>query len=111
MSVQVVGGVAPQWSDYVGDEVPIHASEPWLGATTHRLTPNRLTFLGAHDGRNGGLHGAVVEDPAADEMINLYRTLLAEPKVWKFPPASVAVRAGLRTQVPPAEDWLPHLAV
>jgi hypothetical protein len=111
MSVQVVGGVPPQWSDHVGDDVPIHASEPWLGATSHRLTRNRLTFLGTQEGRGGGLHATVVEDPAADEMINLYRTLLAEPKVWKFPPASVAPRADLRTQVPPAADWLPHLAV
>ncbi|HEY1914928.1 MAG TPA: GNAT family N-acetyltransferase [Streptosporangiaceae bacterium] len=111
MSVQVVTGVAPQWADHVGDDVPIHASAPWIGATSHRLTRRRLTFLAEHGGQRGGLMAAVVENPAADEMINLYGTLLADPKVWKFPESSVAARARLRGQVPPAADWVPHLAV
>lgn len=111
MSAQVLNGVAPQWPDHVGDDVPIHAGAPWINATSHRLTRQRLTFLAASGGRHGGLQAAVVDDPAADEMINLYRMLLAEPKVWKFPADSVAARGGLRTQVAPVQAWLPHLAV
>ena len=75
MSAQVLSGVASQWRDHVGDDVPIHAAGPWINATSHRLTRNRLTFLATENGQNGGLQAAVVEDPAADEMINLYRTL------------------------------------
>jgi len=111
MAVQVLNGVAPQWSDHVGDNVPVHAGEPWINATSHRLTRRRLTFLVTENGQNGGLQAAVVDDPAADEMINLYRMLLAEPKVWKFPAASVEARGDLRARVAPIEDWLPHLAV
>jgi hypothetical protein len=111
MAVQVLNGVAPQWSDHVGDDVPIHAGAPWIKATSHRLTRTRLTFLATEDGQNGGLQAAVVDDPATDEMINLYRMLLAEPKVFKFPAASVAARGGLRTQVAPIEGWLPNLVV
>lgn len=111
MSVRVLNGVAPQWADHVGDDVPIHAGAPWINATSHRLTRNRMTILAAEGGRNGGLHAAVVEDPQADEMIGLYRMLLAEPKVFKFPATSVAPRSGLRTQVAPAENWVPQLAV
>ncbi len=111
MALQVLDGVAPQWRDHVGDDVPIHAGAPWVNATAHRLTRNRLTFLATKDGQNGGVQAAVVEDQAADEMINLYRMLLAEPKVWKFPATSIAARDGLRASVPPVQDWLPHLAV
>jgi hypothetical protein len=111
MSVQVLSGVASQWRDHVGDDVPIHAAGPWINATSHRLTRNRLTFLATENGQNGGLQAAVVEDPAADEMINLYRMLLAEPKVWKFPAASVAARAALRERAAPVQDWLPQLVV
>ena len=111
MAWQVLDGIAPQWRDQVGDDVPIHAGAPWINATSHRLTRRRLTFLATEAGQNGGLQAAVVDDQAADEMINLYRMLLAEPKVWKFPAASVAARAGLRDQVAPAEDWLPQLSV
>lgn len=111
MAVQVLTGVAPQWSDHVGADVPIHAGASWINATAHRLTRNRLTFLAAEDGQNGGLQAAVVEDPAADEMINLYRMLLTEPKVFKFPADSVAARGGLRTQAAPIESWLPNLVV
>jgi len=111
MAWQVLDGIAPQWRDQVGDDVPVHAAAPWIAATSHRLTPRRLTFLATEAGQNGGLQAAVVDDQAADEMINLYRMLLAEPKVWKFPAASVAARAGLRDQVAPAEDWLPQLSV
>ncbi|HVB44925.1 MAG TPA: GNAT family N-acetyltransferase [Streptosporangiaceae bacterium] len=111
MAVQVLNGVAAHWPDHVGDDVPIHAGRSWVNATSHRLTRTRLTFLATEDGQNGGLQAAVVDDPAADEMINLYRTLLAEPKVFKFPAASAAARGGLRAQVAPIEDWLPHLAV
>jgi len=111
MAVQVVSGVAAQWRDCVGDDVPIHASAPWVDATSHRLTRTRLTFLAGGGGRGGGLQAAVVDDPATDEMLNLYRLLLAEPKVWKFPPASVAARGELRAQVGPADAWLPHLTV
>jgi uncharacterized protein len=111
MAVQVRTGVASQWRDHVGDDVPIHAGAPWLQATSHRLTRQRLTFLATQDGQSGGLQAAVVDDPAADEMINLYKTLLAEPKVWKFPRASVSARGGLRARVAPVESWLPHLVV
>lgn len=111
MSVQVLNGVAPQWADHVGNDVPIHAGAPWISATSHRLTRDRMTILATEDGRNGGLHAAVVEDAQADEMIGLYRMLLAEPKVFKFPAASVAARSGLRTQAPPAASWVPNLAV
>jgi uncharacterized protein len=110
-SVQVVPGVAPHWPDHVGDEVPVHAGAPWIKASSHRLPATRLTFLATEDGRGGGLLAGVVEDPAANEMINLYRMMLAEPKVWKFPADSVAARGGLRARVAPAEDWVPHLAV
>jgi predicted N-acyltransferase len=111
MSVQVLNGVAPQWADHVGDDVPIHAGGPWINATSHRLTRDRMTILAAEEGRNGGVHAAVVEDPQADEMIGLYRMFLAEPKVFKFPAASVAARGGLRGQVPPAQSWVPNLTV
>ncbi|HSZ29647.1 MAG TPA: hypothetical protein VK784_07810, partial [Pseudonocardiaceae bacterium] len=74
----------------MGDDVPIHAGAPWINATSHRLTRDRMTILAAEDGRNGGLHAAVVEDPRASEMVGLYQMLLAEPKVFKFPAASVA---------------------
>jgi hypothetical protein len=111
MSVEVVTGVAAQWADHVGDDVPVHASRPWIAATSHRLTRHRLTFLAEAGGQRGGMMGAVVQDPAADEMINLYGTLLADPKMWKFPADNLAARAGLRAQLPPAADWLPHLAV
>jgi predicted N-acyltransferase len=111
MSVQVLDGVAPQWAEHVGDDVPIHAGAPWINATSHRLTRARMTVLATEDGRNAGLHAAVVEDPQADEMIGLYRMFLAEPKVFKFPAASVAARCGLRAQVPPAESWVPNLTV
>jgi hypothetical protein len=47
-----------------------------VNATSHRLTRNRLTFLGTEAGQAGGLMAAVVEDPAADEFINLHRILL-----------------------------------
>jgi uncharacterized protein len=110
MSLDVVTGVAAQWADHVGDDVPIHASRPWVAATAHRL-PHRLTFLGAAAGQRGGLMGVMIEDPAADEMINLYGTLLADPKMWKFPAANLAGRPGLRAQLPPAADWVPHVTV
>jgi len=109
MSVQVLNGVAPQWADHVGDDVPILAAAPWINATSHRLTRDRMTILATEDGRNGGLHAAVVEDPRASEMVGLYQMLLAEPKVFKFPAASVAARSALRTKVPPAQSWVPNL--
>jgi len=111
MSVQVLNGVAPQWANHVGDDVPILAGAPWINATSHRLTRQRMTILATSDGRNGGLHAAVVEDPQASEMVGLYRMLLAEPKVFKFPAASVAARSALRAQVPPAGSWVPNLIV
>lgn len=111
MSVQVHDGVAPQWPDHVGDDVPLLASPPWLEATAKRLPGRRLTFLAAMDGQNGGLQATVIEDPATGEMFNLYRTLVADPKMWKFPEASLAPRAELRDQVAPPEAWLPHLDV
>jgi predicted N-acyltransferase len=110
MSVQVVTGVAAQWADHVGDDVPIHASRPWVGATAHRLG-HRLTFLGDAGGQRGGLMGVLVEAPAGDEMINLYGTLLTDPKMWKFPATNLEGRAGLRAQLPPPADWVPHLTV
>lgn len=111
MSTQVLDGLAAQWRDHVGDDVPILASAPWLNATLGRFPGRRLTFLTTGEGRGGGLQATVVDDPAASEMINLYRMLLADPKVWKFPATSLAPRCDLRAQVPPAENWLPHLAV
>jgi uncharacterized protein len=111
MSVQVLTGVAPQWADHVGDDVPLLAAAPWINATSHRLTRNRLTILAAEAGRNGGLQAAVVEDPQASEMVGLYQMLVADPKVFKFPAASVAARSALRTQVPAAESWVPNLTV
>jgi hypothetical protein len=111
MSVQVLDGVAPLWREHVGDDVPIHAGEPWVKATSHRLSSKRLTFLATEDGQNGGLQAAVIEDPAADEVINLYRMLLTEPKVFKFPADALAPRPGLRTPVAPIQDWLPNLVV
>ncbi|HEY7262812.1 MAG TPA: GNAT family N-acetyltransferase [Trebonia sp.] len=111
MSVRVLDGVAPQWPDHVGDDVPIHAGAPWINASSHRLPRTRLTFLASEAGANGGLLAGVVDDPAASEMINLYRMLLAEPVVWKFPLDSVAARDGLRAQVAPPEAWVPHLVV
>ncbi len=111
MSVQALDGVAAQWGDHVGDDVPILASAPWIDATLGRFIGRRLTFLATEEGRSGGLQATVVDDPAAGEMINLYRMLLADPKVWKFPAASVAARSGLRAQAPPVDCWLPHLAV
>ncbi|HEY3978797.1 MAG TPA: hypothetical protein VGM79_16095, partial [Streptosporangiaceae bacterium] len=45
MSLEVVTGVAARWADHVGDDVPVHASAPWVAATAHRLTRDRLTFL------------------------------------------------------------------
>lgn len=109
MSVQVLTGVAAQWADHVGDDVPLLAGAPWINATSHRLTRDRITFLATAAGRNGGLQAAVVEDPEASEMVGLYRMLLAEPKVFKFPAASVAARSALRAQVPPARSWVPNL--
>ncbi len=111
MSVRVLDGVAQSWREHVGDDVPILASAPWIDATLGRFIGKRLTFLATEEGRGGGLQATVVEDPAAGEMINLYRMLLADPKVWKFPAASLAARDGLRAQAPPVECWLPHLAV
>lgn len=111
MAVEVLTGVAPHWADHVGSDVPIHASEPWIAATSHRLTKTRLTFLAAQDGQSGGLQATVVDDPATDEMINLYRTLLADPLVWKFPAQALAPRGALRADLPPVADWLPHLVV
>ncbi len=115
MSVRVLNGVTEdvtqEWSEHVGYDVPILASGPWINATLNRLTSGRLTFLATEDGRGGGLQATVIDNPATGEMINLYRMLLADPKVWKFPAASVAARGGLRAQVPPVQDWLPHLAV
>src|SRR6202044_4105778 len=111
MSVQVLDGVAPLWRGHAGDDVPIHAGERWVKATSHRLSSKRLTFLATEDGQNGGLQAAVIEDPAADEVINLYRMLLTEPKVFKFPADALAPRPGLRTQVAPIQDWLPNLVV
>jgi hypothetical protein len=111
MSVQVLNGVASQWADHVGDDVPLLAGAPWINATSHRLTRDRTTILATVEGQNGGLQAAVVEDPAASEMVGLYRMLLAEPKIFKFPAASVAARSALRTQVPPAETWVPNLIV
>lgn len=32
MSAQVLDGVAAQWREHVGDDVPILASAPWIGA-------------------------------------------------------------------------------
>ena len=103
--------MAGQWREHVGDDVPVHASGPWIEATAHRLTRTRLTFLATSPAGRGGLQATVIDDPATDEMINLYRTLLADPKVWKFPPDSVAARGALRDRVAPVRDWLPHLAV
>ncbi|HET9893590.1 MAG TPA: GNAT family N-acetyltransferase [Streptosporangiaceae bacterium] len=111
MSVRVLDGVAPEWQKHVGDDVPVLASAPWIDATLERLTSRRLTLLATEDGQGGGLQATVVDSPAAGEMISLYRMLLADPKVWKFPGASVAARGDLRGRMPPAEDWLPHLAV
>lgn len=111
MPVQVLNGVAPQWPDHVGDDVPIHAGAPWVNASSHRLPRTRLTFLATEAGRSGGLLAGVVDDPAASEMINLYRMLLAEPVVWKFPQDSVAARDSLRAQLAPADAWVPHLVV
>lgn len=111
MAVQVLDGVAAQWADHVGDDVPILASRPWIAATLERLTSRRLTFLTEVDGRRGGLQAAVVDNPAAGEMVNLYRMLLADLRVWKFPEAALAVREGLRARTPPAGAWVPHLAV
>jgi predicted N-acyltransferase len=110
MSVQVLEGAAAQWQEYVGDDVPILASAPWIAATLGRFIGRRLTFLATEEGR-GGLQATVVDSTAAGEMVNLYQTLLADPKVWKFPADSVAARSDLRAQVPPAECWLPHIAV
>jgi hypothetical protein len=111
MSVLVLDGVAAQWREHVGDDVPIHAGEPWVNATSHRLSRRRLTFLATQDGQNGGVHAAVIEDPVADEVINLYRMMLVEPKVFKFPADSIAARAALRERAAPIEDWLPNLVV
>lgn len=111
MPVEIVSGASPRWADHVGDEVPIHASRPWTDSTSHRLTPRRLTFLADVDGQRGGLHAAVVEDPAADEMINVWKMLLADPKVFKFPPEAITPRAGLRERVAPPEAWVPNLIV
>jgi uncharacterized protein len=111
MSIQVRNGVAMQWTDYVGDDVPIHAGAPWINATSHRLTCSRLTFLATDEGQSGGLQAAVVSEPKTGETTNLYRVLLAEPKVFNFPTASVAARAELRMRTPPIGEWLPHLAV
>jgi hypothetical protein len=111
MPVEVVNGIASRWREHVGDDVPIHAGEPWITATSHRLSSNRLTFLASEDGHNGGLQAGVIEDPAADEMVNLHRMLLADPVVFKFPAEAVAARPVLRTQVGPAEDWMPGLVV
>ncbi len=111
MSVQVLEGVARQWADHVGDDVPILASGPWIDATLERLTSRRLTFLAEVDGRRGGLQATVVDNVATGEMVNLYRMLVADLKVWKFPAAAIAARPGLQARTPPAGDWLPHLAV
>ena len=111
MSVQVLDGVAARWRDHVGDDVPILASAPWLDATLGRFAGRRLTFLATEEGRGGGLQATVVDSAAAGEMINLYQTLLADPKVWKFPEESLAARGGLRAEAPPGECWLPHIAV
>jgi uncharacterized protein len=111
MPVEVLPGMAPQWRDHVGDDVPIHAGAPWLNASSHRLTRQMLTFLATENGRGGGLVATVVDDPATSEMINLYQMLLAEPKVWKFPADSVAARGALRARVAPAAGWLPHIVL
>lgn len=111
MSVQVLDGVAAQWQEYVGDDVPIHASAPWLGASSHRLPPVRFTFLTTEKGERGGVLGGVIDDPDANELLSLYGLLLADPKVWKFPAANLAARPGLRAQVAPPQEWLPHLVV
>lgn len=93
----------------MGEDVPLLAGAPWINATSHRLTRDRMTVLATVAGHNGGLQAAVVEDPAASEMVGLYRMLVAEPKIFKFPAASVAARSALRAQVPPAESWVPNL--
>lgn len=111
MSVQVLDGVAAHWRDHVGDDVPILASAPWIDGTLERFTGSRLTFLATEGSQRGGFQATVVDNPATGEMVNLYRMLLADPKVWKFPAASIAARADLRTQLPPVECWVPHIAV
>lgn len=111
MALQVREGVAEDWAEIVGLDVPIHASGPWVAATAHRLARRRYTFLDSLDGNTAGLQAAVVEDPGADEMVNLYATLLADPKVWKFPAVNLAARPELRGRLPAAERWVPHLSV
>jgi hypothetical protein len=111
MSLHVHDGIAPQWPEHVGEDVPILASPPWLDATAKRLPGHRLTFLASVDGQNGGLQATAIEDPATGEMFNLYRTMVADLKVWKFPATSVEARPGLRDQVAPVEAWMPHLDV
>jgi hypothetical protein len=108
---EVREGVAPDWSQLVGTDVPIHAGGPWVAATAHRLTRRRCTFVDEVGGRTAGVQAAVVEDPGADEMVNLYATLLADPKVWKFPSENLAARPELRQRLPPPERWVPHLSV
>jgi uncharacterized protein len=100
MPVQVLPTSAEPWRDHVGDQVPILASGPWIEATLARLTSKRLSFLADDAGLAGGLQATVVDEPATGEMLNLYRTL-----------AGLAARPGLRAKVPPAQDWLPQLAV
>jgi hypothetical protein len=111
VALQVREGVAEDWEDLVGPDVPIHASGPWIAATAHRLSRRRYTYLASLDGRTAGMQAAVVEDPGADEMVNLYATLLVDPKVWKFPADNLSVRPELRRRLPPAERWVPHLSV
>ncbi len=109
--IKVQEGVLPTWAGVIGNDVPLLASGPWISATSHRLTPRRVTFLAYAAGRTAGLQAAVVDDPGAYETCNLYRMLLAEPMVFKFPLAAIAARASLRELAEPAARWFPNLAV
>jgi hypothetical protein len=104
-------GVAPDWADIIGDDVPVLASRPWIRATAQRLSPDRMTFLVQDGARAAGLQAAVVTDPAAYETYNLYRMLFAEPQVFKFPADAVGQRRALREKAAPARQWFPNLAV
>lgn len=116
VAIKVEEGVSPQWASVVGNDVPVLASAPWISATSHRLTQRRVTFFatsraGVSRPQAGGLQAAVVDDPMAYETHNLYRMLLGDPMVFKFPPTAVAARAPLRARAEPAEHWFPNLAV